>query len=112
MIWLLNVMCESSVDQQLTEEERKAAWENFKADKERRNVVNAPMGRQSVFQRLAAHTAAYTGPIITPIYSNQQELILGGFTNEQIVSIQQQLEPVVQTGRLQVKALGGGQYEW
>ena len=66
------------------------------------------MGQQSVFQRLAAHTQMYAGPIITPIYSNQQELILGGFSNEQIVSIQQQLEPVVQAGRLQVKALGSG----
>ena len=72
-------------------------------------MVNAPMGQRSVFQRLAAHNQAYSGPIITPIYSNQQELILGGFTNEQIVSIQHQLEPVVQSGRLRVKALGAGQ---
>ena len=66
------------------------------------------MGQRSIFQRLAAHNQAYSGPIITPIYSNQQELILGGFTNEQIVSIQHQLEPVVQSGRLRVKALGSG----
>ena len=96
-------------EQQLTEEERKAAWENFKRDKENRNVVRAPMGPSaSVFQRLAAHTQAYAGPIITPIYSNDQELILGGFTPEQIISIQAQLQPVVQMGRLQVKPLGEG----
>lgn len=102
-------LLEHRPEQQLTEEERKAAWENFKADKERRNVVNAPMGQQSVFQRLAAHTQMYSGPIITPIFSSAQELILGGFTPEQILSIQQQLEPVVQSGRLKVKALGQGQ---
>ena len=68
------------------------------------------MGQQSVFQRLAAHTQAYAGPIITPIFSSDRELILGGFTNGQILSIQQQLEPVVMAGRLTVKPLGGGAF--
>eukprot|EP00116_Pleurobrachia_bachei_P000393 sb/3460655/ len=102
-------LLEHRPEQQLTEEERKAAWENFKRDKERKHVVHAPMGAStSVFQRLKAHTQAYQGPIITPLYSNEQELILGGFTPDQIVSIQAQLQPVVQAGKLQVKPLGDG----
>ena len=78
-------------EQHLTEEQRKGA-----------------MGNQSVFQRLKAHSYNAGPPVITPIYSNQKELTLGGFTNEQIISIQHQLAPVVQSGGLRVRALGAG----
>jgi len=98
--------------EQLTEEERKSAWANFKADKERKDVVNRNIGnQQSVFQRLQDYQnyQQQQAQIITKIYSNQQELIIGGFSNEQIISIQGQLAPVVASGRLIVRHLGGGQ---